>query len=1228
VVFQNIYIIPVFFPHYTGEYRRGFILSATNETIEIISDRKEEQPQKEGKGSNAETFSDNSDNKVSKKSEMPDPAQKQSKTNDSTGTEEGKNDSDPADEKSGRIQKAEDATKEKWHKHLTKHITRKNKEPRHDAREAKHKHHEHKEQREKKGDDSPVSFDLASAKKFMIRYGFLLVLLIPIILSAYIRVQPWHLDVTDNWARSSVYNMLKSNLRSQVDLAYPNLPEANKQTMVDEKFNEIIAKGSINYMGQDVSIEQIISDNSKQFKTYFQDENGHTYLLGLDEYFWYRIAGEVVEYGHQGNTEKDGKYYDGFILAGAPLEQKGGNTDKTPNLHVWLLAHSYMIIHKYDPNISLMDVDFFIPAIIGSLAVIPAFFIGRKIAGNVAGLFSGLVVALHPVFLSRSVAGTPDTDVYVITLALFVAWLFMEACDAKRWQSSVALSVLAGFFAGLFAFTWMGWFFVFEILMVVFAAYFAYKAIVRLLRDREKGGSGKGRRNLLGVVWNDSTKDPIIATAVLAISSAVFVSLFTSFTLFMELIQDTISFTKLKEVATTTVWPNVLTTVAELNPSQLGSTIAQISYSSKILMFLALCGIAASFTIRRKGENADEDKAGYSGLAMVSISALYYMIMMIFLSSITSVVVFSVLISIPPLGIVLYMLAKKQDIDIKYGVLVLVWFGVGVYSSTKGVRFVMLLVPAFAIALGAAVGWIYIMLRKLSIDGLHINKYVAGGIALLLVLILIIYPIDMFGNAKAHATGQAPLINDVWYEALNKIEAESQPDAIINSWWDFGHWFAAIAQRPVTLDGGRQNSPQAVWLGRLMLTANEDESVGILRMLDCGGNTGFDKLLEYKNQDSVAAINLEYSILPIHNRTDAKKVLLKNGLTDSQAEDVLASTHCSPPEDFFITSEDMVGKSGVWAHFGAWNMTRASMYMNTHDKNMEDGVRILMDNFSLNRTEAESYYQQISTNNADQWVSSWPSYASGLSGCTEDSENIVCNTGICLQNDASGNCVYWVKTSAINKATKETKMTTNANVELVPASVTYFDGKKITEKKFENKSFDVSVILIGQSGSYQAVLSQPLLASSMFTRLFYFRGEGISHFKQFYSNMDVTGADIIVWKIDWEGKEKNSVYQKDEPLNVDFDADSFAKCLDKKNATMYGTSWCTHCQNQKRMLNNSKYIPFVDCEDATGGADKCTEQGITGYPSWIIGSGLYEGEQSPETLANLTGCKIRKIQAE
>jgi len=86
--------------------------------------------------------------------------------------------------------------------------------------------------------------------------------------------------------------------------------------------------------------------------------------------------------------------------------------------------------------------------------------------------------------------------------------------------------------------------------------------------------------------------------------------------------------------------------------------------------------------------------------------------------------------------------------------------------------------------------------------------------------------------------------------------------------------------------------------------------------------------------------------------------------------------------------------------------------------------------------------------------------------------------------------------------------------------------------------------------------------------------------------------------------------------------DTFAKCLTEKEAVMYGTEWCGHCQKQKETFGKSfKHINYVDCDRTK---EKCLAALITGYPTWKIKGQNYPGQQSLQTLASLTGCELVK----
>ena len=89
---------------------------------------------------------------------------------------------------------------------------------------------------------------------------------------------------------------------------------------------------------------------------------------------------------------------------------------------------------------------------------------------------------------------------------------------------------------------------------------------------------------------------------------------------------------------------------------------------------------------------------------------------------------------------------------------------------------------------------------------------------------------------------------------------------------------------------------------------------------------------------------------------------------------------------------------------------------------------------------------------------------------------------------------------------------------------------------------------------------------------------------------------------------------------IDGELDNFAKCLTDAGMKMYGTDWCSHCQNQKKLFGKSfEQIDFTDCD---WDSEICSSEGIRGYPTWKIDGESYPGKQSLERLAQLSGCEL------
>ncbi len=1016
-----------------------------------------------------------------------------------------------------------------------------------------------------------ISIDFASvAKKVYVwckQHYLIFLILIPIILSIYIRVQTVYLPTIDMAAESNIRSYIQSSIEQQVNAQYPNLPDANKQALVQQSLDEIYVKGTINFQGQEVPIDTVVQENARQIREQFQDEYGLTYLGEIDPWYFYRLTENYLDHGYEGDIEINGRYYDTHQMAGTPRERLGGGTSVLPHFHVMVEAYLYKLVHLFMPNVRLMTVVYFLPVLLAALSVIPAFFMVRKVAGSIGGLAASVFVAVHPAFVGRTIAGFSDTDGYNILFPLIIMWLFVEAIESESWKKASILAAIAGAFVGIFSFTWGGWWYIYNFLLAVCFVSLWYTYTKEYIKEKSQAwflgciilapvvvvwGIYTTLASMLKTKQWDEKKNLTTYTILLFIlSCGIFVSLISSPTTFVNAVKEPIGFTTIKEVGLVKIWPNVLTTVAEFNPASLGEIMNTTAFGIAIFMVLAFLGIVYGFFERTELEDkpllaiaiawiitltlltskftsmvfailvllpvlyAIYKKVSWHTLYFIAVPAWYAILVKYISSFEQSLFLFFILLAVPIIVGVLYALAKNKNIDVKYGILLFVWLIGCIYASTKGVRFIMILMPAFAVALGIGIAFVYKLWLEVISEKLKIKQLYVRITLIAAIVVLFYIPV---GVGYTTGSQQMPLINDQWYNALKKINTEASPDAIVNSWWDFGHWFKAITDRAVTFDGGCQDTPQAHWIGRVLLTDDEQEAVAILRMLDCGGSTATD-ILQNTTNDPYTAVKLTKEII-MQSKEEAIATLEEHNISAEVAEEVVQYTHCEPPENYFITSQDMVGKAAVWGHFGSWNFDKAYVVnvLNAYDQNTAIGL--IAQKLEITAEEAEKLYNEAKANDANTWISPWPSYVSMPAGCWQEGTQLLCNSGLVL-NLTNGDAriqtseglmhpyeLYYIAPDGSFNATQYT-----SDLLVSP------DGKAY------------SAAIIPEGTGFNGFMMDSLLTKSMFTRMFFFKGHNLECFDLFDYQQTVTGESIYVWKVDWSCSSPFVIYSI-EPTTI------------------------------------------------------------------------------------------------
>lgn len=924
--------------------------------------------------------------------------------------------------------------------------------------------------KESAASDEELSVNWDSIINFFKKYGVVFITLIPIIFSIYVRMQAESLPITDRWAIDSVVNNIKSQIRAGIDQQYPNLPDANKNVLVDAEFQKVIAQNK----GQ---IDEQIKATSNYFKSFFQDESGKRYMPDIDPYYWFRYTKNIVEHGHPGDILKDGKPFDTYQLA--PI----GRFVFPDMFHSYASAYFYKAIHFFMSDLTLMNSMFYPIIFFSVLCVLLVFLIGRKIAGNAGGFFAAAIIAANGAFLSRTLH--PDNDVWVVFFPLLITWLFVATIELRNTLKIVLIAAIAGFFTGLFTLAWSGWWYIFDFLLATIGLTSLYLFLTNF---------NDIRKNIRVFFSNTALRGIVIFGIVYFLSTAVFVSLFSGWPQFRNSFIGPLSFPSIKApVSAGDLWPNVLTTVAELNEGSINGIINSIG--GPFLFFISLLGLILSIS---RSDGIKKFDFVYL-IGSIAFYGAYFLFRRLgFDISIFGLLIWIMLPILIRIGISIYK--KDSSYDYKMSILLSLWIVSTIFASIKGIRFTLLLAPAFSVAFGVALGKSYLYASRLLTKEFKIHHLVSSSILIVLLLLIYVNPVR---SAISTAGSDLPIINDAWYNALIAIKQNSSENAIITSWWDFGHHFKAIAERPVTFDGTTQTAPAAHWVGKILMTDSETQAIGILRMLDCGQNRAYNTLYKIYDNNPHKSLKVLNEIILLDKEKAGKK-LVRYGLTQQQADEVLSYTHCTPSEAYFIASEDMIGKSGVWSHFGSWNFERADIWFNARKLPQEKAVEYMISKFNYTKEMADNIYFEVqaitSDSEANTWIAPWPGYG-GTTSCSKNKDGLyVCGNG--LQINLSSYDIFAISQQGI--------------VRPKVAAFTTEDG--LFKKEFNGSTLDLGMTIIPKNeNELEAVISSKELTGGMFTRMFYMQGHGLKYFKLFNHQRGLTGTDIYVYKVDWEG---------------------------------------------------------------------------------------------------------------
>jgi hypothetical protein len=923
--------------------------------------------------------------------------------------------------------------------------------------------------------------------------GWALVLLVMVVV-AWIRVTPQSLGVLDDRADTMARVALRERLARE-------LPASGPPSRQGAEAEELAQRWIDRHPGQFKADAAAIARRFRSDLSYAApDGREHVYLGDYDSYLWLRHARNYLRTGTPCDAVVDGACRDTYT--NAPV---GARTPYARSLHVAAIVGVHDVIAWLRPGHPLPASAFLVPVIVGVFGVIPAFSIARRLAGNVAGAFAGLLTAVHPIALVRTIGS--DNDVWNLVLPLYVTWAAVAALAASTPLRAGLWAGLAGVVIGLHAWTWRGWPFAYTVVMIGLAGAALSHAIRYGVRARTVR------------VWNapDLPRGALVLGVIYAVAGAA-VTVTGSEEPYLAIPLKAVG-TLVRDaggaaaVGSPGDWPSALSMVAEVRPLQL-TRIAQVNGGP--LVFLAsLLGLLLMLLPPDRWRWWHRGAVGLGVLAhgLVLFGAEPGRAAALALPSAPLVA-----------ALVLQWWVDEEPPAAVRGAtsILIVWFLAAVLTAYGGMRFVLLLVPPFGIACAVLVGRAESSIRRLT--GAMPGWYRVAGVGMVGVLLLLVFlhPVRWGYSAARRYT---PVVHDAWWDALTRLRDTARPDAIVHTWWDYGHWVKYVADRRVSNDGSSVSTHVPHWIGRALVAPTEAESVGVLRMLSCGSDAtplpegaqgAYGKVLA-SGRDPVTAYAVVADLLTL-DAAAADHHLAQRGFAPAERAAILGATHCEPPEGYLVLSDVLVRLRQTWVWFGQWDPRARPATRPRPGSPAEEAEDLASrpepdppDSGGLTGPDRSPATGLSPVPFVPRWL---PCHAAPAAG------EMVCDVHLTPRGGTSalGTLTYRVASpldARLHGRERREGVPSDTMAPGTPAAVLLAGAERMEVVGFTSPTHPDLAVLIDVPGE-RVLVGAPALLRSTFVHLMYLDGRYARHYQKHDDRKD-SRARVVTWKISWKG---------------------------------------------------------------------------------------------------------------
>ena len=443
---------------------------------------------------------------------------------------------------------------------------------------------------------------------------------------------------------------------------------------------------------------------------------------------------------------------------------------------------------------SLYDFTILFPVIIGSLTTIVIFALVRVLGGTTAGLLASLFFAVSMPVIIRGTVGWFKSEPLGLFYGFLGVYLFLSGIKSDNGKVSFFKLIAGGVFVSLGISSWGGTQF-FVILLVLF-----FLGIPFLRKDKKF------------ITW----ALPVFVSALL-LTIAIFERPGAGFVLGyggLGLIGSTVFVLSFFQIQKIKVKNNIRYGFLLLGGFVLVGISSIVTNAVSLPSFRYLNAVNPFLS---SDNTIVQSVAEHSSVTMEQL-----------FPSLSVLMIFS------GIGVwLLFHIKENQNFHIKNDMILfaLIIGFVGIYISSAFIR--LEIFGSIAVIVLASIGVSLLISNVLKKHSKNSLSSIAKFSFVAVIIVLLTIPVALPVNANwinvvkipptiLHGGTHFNITTNDWGDALEWIKGNTEHDAVIAAWWDYGYWITAIADRTTLIDNATINQSQIKKVAKIFLSTPDD----------------------------------------------------------------------------------------------------------------------------------------------------------------------------------------------------------------------------------------------------------------------------------------------------------------------------------------------------------------------------------------------------------------------